>query len=135
MVKIRLKRTGQRGRPHYRIVVIDSRRARDGKYIEALGHYNPRDKALVLNQERADYWLSKGAQTTDTAGRLLRRKRQATSDKQASKQGLTEESPKSARLTAENAENAEEPRARGPEPGTRKSDTTAAQGGTDETAR
>jgi small subunit ribosomal protein S16 len=73
MVKIRLKRIGQRNRPSYRIVVTESQRSRDGKYIEALGHYNPRDKALVVNKERADYWLSKGAQPSDTAGRLLRR--------------------------------------------------------------
>ena len=73
MVKIRLKRIGQRNRPSYRIVVTDSQRSRDGKYIESLGHYNPRDKALVLDKERADYWLAKGAQASDTAGRLLRR--------------------------------------------------------------
>jgi small subunit ribosomal protein S16 len=73
MVRIRLKRIGQRNRPSYRIVVQDSQRSRDGKYIESLGHYNPRDKKLVLNKERADHWLSKGAQPSDTAGRLLRR--------------------------------------------------------------
>jgi small subunit ribosomal protein S16 len=73
MVKIRLKRIGQRNRPTYRIVVQDSQRSRDGKYIESLGHYNPRDKSLVLDKERADHWLSKGAQPSDTAGRLLRR--------------------------------------------------------------
>jgi small subunit ribosomal protein S16 len=73
MVKIRLKRIGQRNRPYYRIVVTESQRSRDGKYIESLGHYNPRDKALVVDQERADHWLSKGAQPSATAGRLLRR--------------------------------------------------------------
>ena len=73
MVRIRLKRIGQRNKPSYRIVVIDSQRSRDGKYIESLGHYNPRDKSLVLDKERADHWLSKGAQPSDTAGRLLRR--------------------------------------------------------------
>jgi small subunit ribosomal protein S16 len=73
MVRIRLKRIGQRNRPHYRIVVTESQRARDGKYIESLGHYNPRDKALVVDKERADHWLSKGAQPSATAGRLIRR--------------------------------------------------------------
>jgi len=73
MVRIRLKRIGQRNSPSYRIVVIDSQRSRDGKYLESLGHYNPRNKSLVLNQERASYWLAKGAQPSDTAGRLLRR--------------------------------------------------------------
>ena len=60
MVKIRLKRIGQRNRPYYRIVVTESQRSRDGKYLESLGHYNPRDKALVVDKERADHWLSKG---------------------------------------------------------------------------
>ena len=73
MVRIRLKRIGQRNRPYYRIVVTEKSRARDGKYIEALGHYNPRDKQLVVDVERANHWLSKGAQPSDTAGRLLRR--------------------------------------------------------------
>jgi len=73
MVRIRLKRIGQRNRPHYRIVVTESQRARDGKYIESLGHYNPRDKALVVDRERADHWLSKGAQPSATAARLISR--------------------------------------------------------------
>jgi small subunit ribosomal protein S16 len=73
MVRIRLKRIGQRSRPHYRIVVTEGTRSRDGKYIESLGHYNPRDKALVVDKERADLWLARGAQPSATAGRLLRR--------------------------------------------------------------
>ncbi len=73
MVKIRLKRMGKRKQPYYRIVVIDSRRSRDGKYIESVGHYNPRDKKLIVNKERVEYWLSKGAQASNTAGRLWRR--------------------------------------------------------------
>jgi small subunit ribosomal protein S16 len=79
MVRIRLKRTGQRNRPFYRIVVTEQSRARDGKYIESLGHYNPRDKDLVVDLERANHWLSKGAQPSDTAGRLLRRFAKMTS--------------------------------------------------------
>jgi len=79
MVRIRLKRIGQRNRPSYRIVVTEKSRARDGKYIESLGHYNPRDKALVIDMERANHWLSKGAQPSDTAGRLLRRYTKLTS--------------------------------------------------------
>jgi small subunit ribosomal protein S16 len=73
MVKIRLKRMGKRKQPYYRIVVIDSRRSRDGKYIESVGHYNPRDKKLIINKERVEYWLSKGAQASNTAGRLWKR--------------------------------------------------------------
>ncbi len=73
MVKIRLKRIGQRNRPFYRIVVADSRRSRDGKYIEAVGYYNPKTKQLTINKQRVEYWLSKGAQPTDTAKRLYTR--------------------------------------------------------------
>jgi len=64
---------GKRKQPFYRIVVIDSRRSRDGKYIESVGHYNPRDKKLIVNKERVDYWLSKGAQPSNTARRLWKR--------------------------------------------------------------
>lgn len=73
MVKIRLKRVGRRNVPLYRIVVTDSRRSRDGKYLEAVGYYNPKSKHLTLNKERVDYWLSKGAQATDTTKRLITR--------------------------------------------------------------
>jgi small subunit ribosomal protein S16 len=73
MVKIRLKRMGKRKQPYYRIVVTDSRRSRDGKYIESVGHYNPRNKNLVVNKERVRYWLSVGAKTSNTAERLLKR--------------------------------------------------------------
>lgn len=73
MVKIRLKRMGKRKQPYYRIVVTDSRRSRDGKYIESVGHYNPRNKNLIINKERVDYWLAKGAQTSNTADRLWKR--------------------------------------------------------------
>lgn len=73
MVKIRLKRVGRRHIPLYRIVVADSRRARDGKYLEAIGYYNPKTKQLTLNKERVEYWLSKGAQPTDTTKRLISR--------------------------------------------------------------
>jgi len=73
MVKIRLKRVGRRNVPLYRIVVIDSKRARDGKYLEAVGYYNPKTKHLTLNKERVEYWLSKGAQPTNTTKRLISR--------------------------------------------------------------
>jgi small subunit ribosomal protein S16 len=75
MVKIRLRRTGRKNQPFYRIVVADSRSPRDGRFIEIIGHYNPRQKegGLTVNTERADYWLGVGAQPTDTARSLLRR--------------------------------------------------------------
>ena len=74
MVKIRLSRFGSAHNPHYRIVVTDSRRPRDGGYIENLGHYDPRktiENYLKVNAERAAYWISQGAQPTATAKRVL----------------------------------------------------------------
>ncbi|KQR41124.1 30S ribosomal protein S16 [Deinococcus sp. Leaf326] len=75
MVKIRLSRFGSAHNPHYRIVVTDSRRPRDGGYIENLGHYDPRktsENHVKVNAERADYWISQGAQPTATAKRVLK---------------------------------------------------------------
>jgi small subunit ribosomal protein S16 len=75
MVKIRLSRFGSTHNPHYRIVVTDARRPRDGGYIENLGHYDPRkttENFLKVNAERAAYWLGQGAQPTQTARRLLK---------------------------------------------------------------
>lgn len=74
MVKIRLTRIGSKRNPHYRVVVVDSRKKRSSDYIESLGFYDPRDttdEPLKIDAERAAYWLSQGAQPTDTAVRLL----------------------------------------------------------------
>jgi len=75
MVVIRLRRAGSKKRPYFRIVVTDSRAARDSSFVEILGHYNPRTKpALVdIKQERVDYWISKGAQPSDTVRTLIKR--------------------------------------------------------------
>ena len=75
MVKIRLKRMGMKKEPFYRIVVTDSRNARDGRAIEELGYYNPVSEPaqLKINEERAKYWLSVGAQPTDTTRGLLKK--------------------------------------------------------------
>ncbi|MBR2160256.1 MAG: 30S ribosomal protein S16 [Clostridia bacterium] len=72
-VKMRLTRLGAKKAPTYRIVVCDSRCARDAEYIENLGHYNPQiaTPELVINAERAQYWLSKGVQPTETVKSLL----------------------------------------------------------------
>jgi small subunit ribosomal protein S16 len=66
---------GKKKQPHYRIVAIDSRVARDGKYLDNIGTYNPRSEpaTISVNNERAVYWLSKGAQPSDTVRSLLRR--------------------------------------------------------------
>ena len=73
MVKIRLRRTGAKMQPSYRVVVADSHSPRDGAFIEILGHFNPRTtpETGVINEERALRWLKQGAQPTVTAGRLL----------------------------------------------------------------
>ena len=73
MVKIRLRRMGVKNKPSYRLVVADSRAPRDGAFIEVIGHYNPLTDPItvVINEEQALYWLSKGAQPTDTVARLL----------------------------------------------------------------
>lgn len=74
-VRIRLTRTGAKKAPSYRIVVSDSKKPRDSKSIEIIGHYHPllKDKPLVVNEERALDWLSKGAETTSTVQRLFKR--------------------------------------------------------------
>jgi small subunit ribosomal protein S16 len=73
MVKIRLRRTGAKGKPNYRLVVADSRSPRDGAFIDIIGHFNPLTdpETVVINEEKARHWLSHGAQPTDTAARLL----------------------------------------------------------------
>ena len=74
-VRIRLRRTGRKNSPSYRIVVVDGRKPREGEYLETIGQYAPRggDTALNLVAERAIYWLDKGAQPSDTVSSLLRR--------------------------------------------------------------
>jgi small subunit ribosomal protein S16 len=73
MLKIRLRRVGARGEPSYRVVIADSRAARDGAFVEIIGHYNPRTEpeTIVIKEERALHWLKQGAQPTDTTARLL----------------------------------------------------------------
>jgi len=74
-VHIRLRRIGKRPkkRPHFRITVFDERRARDSRFIEELGFYNPLTKALKLNKERFDFWVKNGAQPTLAVKRLVTR--------------------------------------------------------------
>jgi small subunit ribosomal protein S16 len=73
MLKIRLKRTGRRGQPHYRVVVVEASRPRDGKTVEEIGYYNPRENPTVfdIEKDRAKYWLEKGAQPTDTVAQYF----------------------------------------------------------------
>jgi small subunit ribosomal protein S16 len=73
MVKIRLRRMGAKKQPTYRFVVTDSRSPRDGRFIEIVGHYNPRSvpKTVVVDDEKVKAWLAKGAQPSDPVRRLL----------------------------------------------------------------
>ncbi len=75
MVKLRLRRMGANDQPFYRIVAVDARVKRDGKYIESVGWYDPKPDPSKINidTERAIYWLSVGAQPTDTVRSLLRK--------------------------------------------------------------
>ena len=75
MVKFRLRRLGAKKRPSYRIVATESSSPRDGRFIESIGHYDPRTEPVTLkvNEERAAYWLSVGAQPSETVRNLLRR--------------------------------------------------------------
>jgi small subunit ribosomal protein S16 len=74
-VRIRMKRVGTKNTPVYRIVVADSRSPRDGKFIEELGTYQPlkKDTNFVLDLERVKYWVSKGAQPSDTVASFIRK--------------------------------------------------------------
>lgn len=73
MVKLRLTRMGATKAPFYRIVAMDSRKARDGKYIDQIGFYNPvsEPKQIAIDADKAKEWLAKGAQPTDTVMGLL----------------------------------------------------------------
>lgn len=74
-VKIRLKRTGMKKAPSYRVVVADARSPRDGRIIEKIGWYNPRvePSAIHIDEEKALNWLKNGAQPTDSVASLLKR--------------------------------------------------------------
>ncbi|HAL46773.1 MAG: 30S ribosomal protein S16 [SAR202 cluster bacterium] len=75
MLKIRLRRTGMRHQASYRVVVADSRAARDGAFVEYLGHYNPRTDppTVVIDEEKALKWLRVGAQPSDAVRQMLER--------------------------------------------------------------
>lgn len=73
MVRIRLMRVGKRKQPSYRVVVADARSPRDGRIIESIGHYHPRQEPslVVLDTERAQYWIDRGAQPSNQVSKLI----------------------------------------------------------------
>jgi len=95
-VSIRLRREGAKNRPYYKIVVADSRSPRDGKFIEIIGTYDPKIPGpnSSLNIERAEYWISKGAQPSDTVRSLIKRKNKMTTAAKPSSQS-EQETPQS----------------------------------------
>ncbi len=81
MLRIRLRRTGKKKQPSYRVVVADARAPRDGRFVEIIGFYNPRTDppTFRIDEERALYWLSQGAKPTEPVARLL--EKQGTLDR------------------------------------------------------
>jgi small subunit ribosomal protein S16 len=75
MLRIRLRRVGAKKQPSYRVVVADQRAPRDGRFVEIIGHYNPRTEPITfhIDEERALHWLGEGAQPSEPVERLLRK--------------------------------------------------------------
>jgi len=91
-VKLRLRRMGKKRQPFYKIVAADARSPRDGKFLEAVGTYNPmvQPHAIALKEDRVLYWLGVGAQPTDTVRSILRQTG-VSLKKELQKRGLTDE--------------------------------------------
>jgi small subunit ribosomal protein S16 len=100
-VSIRLRREGAKNSPYYKVVVADRRSPRDGKFIETIGTYDPKKSGhnSTLNIERVEYWISKGAQPSDTVRSLIRQNKKTTTTAEPSSQAGPE-SPKPAQEQA-----------------------------------
>ncbi len=85
MLMIRLARVGARKQPHYRVVVIEKDRARNGRSVEVVGTYNPRTNpaSVSLKRDRIDYWTAKGAQLSETVSKILSRQPVVSSQSEA----------------------------------------------------
>jgi small subunit ribosomal protein S16 len=83
-----MRRTGSKKRPYFRVVVTDSQAPRDGRFVEVLGHYNPRTtpETLTLDRQRLDYWLGKGARQSDSVRTLVARMPAAPAEPVAAEQ-------------------------------------------------
>ena len=93
-VKIRLHRTGKLNQACHRIVVSDARFPRDGRYIEIIGYYDPRHEDEKIDLERVDYWLSVGAQPSETVKAIVKRAKAGTGAKKAPKKVVKQAEPK-----------------------------------------
>ena len=91
MLTIRLARAGAKKRPFFHITVADSRKPRDGRFVERIGYFNPissgKEVRLEINQDRIDYWLSKGAQVSDRVLTLIKEKNETAEEKAKREQG------------------------------------------------
>jgi len=94
-VSIRLRREGAKNRPYYRVVVADSRSPRDGKFIEIIGTYDPKrtGQNSSFSVERAEYWISKGAQPSDTVRSLIKKQKKMATAEPASEAGRESSEP------------------------------------------
>ena len=81
-VKLRLRRTGKKNKPCYRIVAADSRSPRDGRFIEILGFYDPRRADESIDLERANYWIKHGAQPSETVAAVIKRVTEGPKEKE-----------------------------------------------------
>ena len=108
MVRIRLRRTGAKNNPAYRIVVADQRAPRDGAFIETIGHYLPTRQPHVveINEAKAREWLAKGAQPSETAAGLLRQKGILDSSNKITPEGTPAPEPKAKPIAAAPVEQA-----------------------------
>src|SRR5688500_13486091 len=97
MLAIRLRRTGSKKRPFFRVVVTDSRAARDSSFVEVLGFYNPRTKpeSLTVKRDRLEHWLKAGARPSDTVRTLVDRMPEALAAPDAASQPAAVELPAS----------------------------------------
>ena len=116
-VKIRLKRMGKIRAPFYRVVVMDSRTKRDGRAIEEIGKYHPTEEPslIEIDMERADYWLSQGAQPTEAVAALLKLSKEGnvkTKPAKPSKKELYEAAIAAAGKTSDDASGATTPKKR-----------------------
>ena len=107
-VRIRLKRTGTKNNSCFRVVVVDQRATRDGKSIESIGFYDPRHKEESVDLARVDYWVSQGAQPSETVNRIIER---AKAGIKLSEIVKPKKMSKKAKAKAEEAKNAAEEKA------------------------
>jgi len=104
LLRIRLRRTGKKKQPYYRVVVADQRAPRDGDFVEVIGHYNPRTQpsTIDLKEDRVKHWLSVGAQPSETVHRVLHKAglMDAEPPKRATKQSRAERDAETAAASA-----------------------------------